>query len=759
MEEKINHIISQMTLEEKVAMTRGRDYWNTEAIERLGVPSICMTDGPHGVRLQAGGGDLSDFFNSRKATCFPLACAIASSWDTGLAEEMGEAIAEECQALGVHIILGPGANIKRTPLCGRNFEYYSEDPVLTGEMGAAFVRGVQSQGVGTSVKHFACNNQEYERMTISAEVDERTLRETYLAGFERIITKSEPWTVMGSYNRLNGVSVCENHYLLTEILKKEWGFRGLVVSDWSAVNFKEKVLEAGLDLEMPGYGGSGDEKIIQLVKSGQLDQVLDEAVRRILRIVFMAVGAGKKEGTFDIDAHHTLARKMAGECIVLLKNTAAMLPLDRKKLDSLAVIGGFARTPRYQGAGSSKVNPTKLDTAYVEISKLLENRVELAYAEGYSEKDEVDEKLIREAVERAQEADVAVVFAGLPSPYESEGYDRSHMDLPPSHTKLIEEVCRVQPNTVVVLSNGSAVTMPWVDLPKAILEAWVTGQASGGAVADVLFGRVNPSGKLPETFPVRLEDTPAYLNYPGEEDRVRYGEGLFVGYKYYEKKKIKPLFPFGFGLSYTTFEYRDLKLSQSTITDQDILRVSLKVKNTGKMAGKEIVQLYVRDEKSRLIRPEKELKAFAKVALEPGEEKEVCFELSGRDWAYYDSARKMWYIESGTFEILIGSSSDDLRGKAQVYMDSGQKLEMTFHKFLPIKHFLADETAAQSLMAFLADNPFMKALSSGENANSFMDMLKDLPVAKLISLSGGTVDEKGLDDLMNLINRKIRERQ
>jgi beta-glucosidase len=755
--DKIDNIIREMTLEEKAAMIRGRDFWNTGAVERLGVPSILMTDGPHGVRLPSAGADLSDLHDSEKATCFPPQCAVASSWDTRLAREMGEAIAEECQALGVRIILGPGANIKRTPLCGRNFEYYSEDPVLTGEMGAAFVEGVQSRGVGASVKHYVCNNQEYERMTISAEVDERTLRETYLAGFERIIKRSEPWTVMASYNRVNGTFVCESHYLLTDILKGEWNFQGLVVSDWSAVHLRDKALAAGLDLEMPGCEGLNDSKIVHMVKSGQLDEkFLDKAIRRILRIVFMAVESEKREATFDPDAHHALARRIASESVVLLKNADGILPLDRN-LKSLAVIGKFARSPRYQGDGSSLVNPTRLDTAYAEISKLLGDGAQLAYADGYSERDEPEEERIREAVQAARQAEAAIVFAGLPASYESEGFDRSHLDMPPSHNELIEAVCRAQPNTVVVLSNGSAVTMPWVDSPQAILEGWVAGQASGGAIADVLLGLVNPSGKLPETFPVRLEDTPAYLNYPGEQHTVRYGEGLFVGYKYYDKKRAKPLFPFGFGLSYTTFEYGDLQLSHSTMTDSETLRVSLKIKNTGQVAGKEVVQLYVRDVESRLVRPEKELKAFAKVALEPGEEREVCFELSGRDFAYYDSASRAWYIESGDFEILIGSSSADLRATASVYMDSSQALKMSFHTLLPIKYFLADEVAAPLFREVLGHLPIVEALSLGADQGSIARIIEELPLTKLASLSGGEVEEKQLDDLVSLINDETSE--
>ena len=459
-ETNVQELLSRMTLEEKIALTIGKDFWSTNAVERLGVAPIYVNDGPHGVRKPAGD-DQVGIGNSLPATCFPTAVSLAASWDTALAEQVGQALGEECQALGTQVLLGPGVNIKRTPLGGRNFEYFSEDPVLAGEMGVAYVQGVQSKGIGTSLKHYACNNQEYERMTISAEVDERTLREIYLPAFERVVKKAQPWTVMCSYNRLNGVYASENRMLLHDILKEEWGFEGVLVSDWGAVNDKDKALAAGLDLQMPGYTGNHTAKIAQLVKDGTLSEaVIDEAARRVLTLIVRGLANRWAASTFDADAHHALARKVAAESIVLLKNTESILPLQKEQLRSVAVIGRFAKQPRYQGAGSSQVVPTRLDSPYEELQAWLGNAVQLTYADGYTEAGEVDEALLREAAAQAQAADVAIILAGLPGSYESEGYDRSHIFMPDGHNRVIAEVCRVQPNTVVVLQNGSTVAMP-----------------------------------------------------------------------------------------------------------------------------------------------------------------------------------------------------------------------------------------------------------------------------------------------------------
>ncbi|HLV09360.1 MAG TPA: glycoside hydrolase family 3 C-terminal domain-containing protein, partial [Halanaerobiales bacterium] len=606
MKHDIKKIISKMTLEEKAGLCSGKDWWNTRAVKRLGIPSIMMSDGPHGLRklLQE-----SDQQKSVPATCFPTASALASSWDRKLLNETGKALGEECQAEGVSVLLGPGANIKRSPLCGRNFEYYSEDPYLSSELATAYIKGVQSQGVGTSLKHFVANNQEHRRMSVDAWIDERVLREIYLASFETAVREAQPWTVMCSYNRVNGEYASEHPYLLTDILKKEWGYEGFVVSDWSAVNERVDALRAGLELEMPTSHGVGDRKIVEAVKKGELEEeVLDRAVERLLKIIFRIVDNKKENAEYDQEAHHQLARKIARESMVLLKNEDNILPL--KQEDSIAVIGAFAREPRFEGGGSSHVNPAKLDCAYDEIKKIAEI-AEVTYTEGYRlDSDKTDKELLEEAKKVAQQADIAVIFAGLPDHFESEGYDRKHLRLPDSHRELIEEISKVQENLVVVLSNGAPVEMPWLDQVKGLLESYLGGQAAGGAVADLLFGRANPCGKLAETFPRKLSDNPSFLNFPGEGDRVDYHEGLFVGYRYYDFKEIEPLFPFGYGLSYTDFEYTGISVDKKELKAGESLQVNVMVKNRGKMKGKEIVQLYVRDIESTVIRPEKELKGF-----------------------------------------------------------------------------------------------------------------------------------------------------
>lgn len=605
MERDLKSLISQMTLEEKAGLCSGLDFWRLKGIERLGIPSIMVTDGPHGLRKQKEGADHVGLFDSVPATCFPSAAGVASSWDRELIEKMGQALGEECQAENVAVLLGPGANIKRSPLCGRNFEYFSEDPYQSSEMAAHHIRGVQSQGVGTSLKHFAANNQEHRRMTSDSVVDERTLREIYLASFEGAVKKSQPWTVMCAYNKVNGVFASENDYLLTDILKDEWAHEGFVVSDWGAVNERADGLSAGLELEMPSSGGAGDRKIVAAVRKGKLtEEKLDRAVERILRIVFKAVDNKKPGASYDAEAHHQLARIVARESMVLLKNEDNLLPLS--KGGSIAVIGALAAKPRYQGGGSSHIKPTRLDNIRQEIVKSAGNGANVTYSLGYElDSDVADAKLVTEAIHDAEKADVAVLFAGLPDRYESEGYDRTHLRLPDNQIQLIKAVAAVQPNLVVVLSNGSPVEMPWIGSAKSVLEAYLGGQALGGAIADLLFGDANPCGKLAETFPQRLEDNPAYLYYFGEGDRVEYREGIFVGYRYYDTKKVEPLFPFGHGLSYTSFDYSELAISKKEIRDDEALNVQVQVKNTGNQAGKEIVQLYIRDVESKVIRPSK----------------------------------------------------------------------------------------------------------------------------------------------------------
>jgi beta-glucosidase len=681
----IQSIIKKMSLEEKAALCTGKNNWSTLEFEHLGVPEMRMSDGPHGLRCipdQELGSE-----QSLPATCFPTASCMASSWNADLLSQVGQALGEECLAQGVDILLGPGINMKRTPLCGRNFEYYSEDPYLAGEMAVGFISGVQSKGVGTSLKHFAANNQEFQRFSINALVDERSLREIYLPAFETAVKKAKPWTVMCAYNRLNGPYCSEHHELLVDILEKEWGFEGLVVSDWGAVHDRVAALAGGLDLEMPGPRERRVKSVVEAVRAGDLDEaVLDEAVRRILTIVFKAAET-PKSGKFDIEMHHTLARKVAAEGMVLLKNNG-ILPLHNPK--HIAVIGRSAKRPYIQGIGSSHVNPTRVDIPFDEIQKLA-GEAELSFSEGYPAHGEFQQALIDEAVKAAQMAEVALIFIDLPTGKEAEGYDRDDIDLSQQQVALIKAVTKAQPQSVVILNNGSAVSMDeWIDGAPAVLEAWMMGQAGGGAIAAILFGRINTSGKLPETFPLKLSDTPAYINYPGENGEVRYGEGLFIGYRYYDAKNAPVLFPFGHGVSYTSFEYSAPRVSATTFKDVDGVKVSVDVSNTGEFYGKEIVQVYVHDHKSRLARPVKELKGFAKVELQPGETKTVTIPLDFRSFAYYDPAHKQWVTEDGDFDLLIGASSADIRFTETVTLRSSLTLPPILDRESTVNEWLSD---------------------------------------------------------------------
>jgi beta-glucosidase len=664
---RAKELVKQMTLEEKAILLTGNGWWATHPIDRIGVPSISITDGPHGVRKGQGAG----LVTSVPATCFPTASALACSWDADLIREVGVALGKESQAIDVQILLGPGINMKRSPLGGRNFEYFSEDPVLAGRLAAAYIEGVQSQGVGTSLKHYAVNNQEYERMATSSNVDERTLHEIYLPAFEIAVSEGKPWTVMSSYNLVNGVYASEHEELLRDILREKWGFAGFVVSDWGGINDRVAGLKAGTNLEMPGSGLYNANKIIQAAQSGALsaDQ-LDESVIEVLAVILKAHHVHKPGGSFDVDGHHAFARKAASESIVLLKNVDGLLPLNLDELKRIAIVGAFAKLPRYQGSGSSQVNPTKVANAYDELVKIAGDEQKFVYAVGYDSEGEVTERLLDDARKAAVRAEVAIVFAGLPDSYESEGFDRASLDLPLGHQQLIEAVASVQPNVAVVLMNGSAVTMPWANKVKAIVEAWLGGQSGGGAIADVLTGAVNPSGKLAETFPNSIYDTPTFPHFPARNRHAYYGEGIFIGYRYYDTKNLQPLFPFGFGLSYTTFTYTGIKAATNSLKDTDDLTVEVSVKNTGPVAGKEVVQLYVREQNPLVLRPEKELRAFRKVELSPGEEKTVTFRLSKRDFAYYDTALHAWSVRSGKFDILAGGSSRDLPLKAIVEMQA-----------------------------------------------------------------------------------------
>lgn len=662
----IREIGSKLTLEEKASLCSGLNLWETKPIERLGIPSVMMTDGPHGLRKQSESAGQTGVWYSVPATCFPTASGTAASFDRAALREMGQAIAAECAAEDVAILLGPGVNIKRSPLCGRNFEYFSEDPFLAGEMAASHIQGVQSMGVGACVKHFAANNQEHRRNTSSSEIDERTLREIYLAAFEGAVKQGQPETVMCSYNRINGEYSSENRWLLTEVLREQWGFEGLVISDWFAVNDRVKGLEAGLEWEMPSSGGIGDAEIVAAVKDGRLPQaVLDQAVERIL-CVLQRVTEKKPTVVFDPEKHNTLARRLAAESMVLLRNEGPVLPL--KTGQRIAFIGEYAETPRYQGAGSSMIHPTRITSSLEAVADICE----VVYAKGYPAMSHLpDESLIAPAVEAARNAEVCVVFAGLPPSYESEGSDRTHMRLPEQQNRVIEAVAQVCGKVVVVLQNGSPVEMPWANQVSAILEAYLGGQAAGGAIVDLLFGKANPCAKLAETFPLRLEDNPSFLFYGGEGDIAEYREGLFTGYRYYDAKHMDVLYPFGHGLSYTTFAYSNLTLSRSAMKDTETVDISVDIQNTGDTAGSEIVQLYVgKRERDVVLRPVRELRDFEKITLEPGETKTVTFRLDKRAFAYWNTTLHDWHVESGAYVIEAARSSRDIALSAVLEVES-----------------------------------------------------------------------------------------
>ncbi|MDF9449610.1 glycosyl hydrolase [Bacillus toyonensis] len=757
MKRDIKKIISEMTLEEKASLCSGLDFWNTKGIERLGIPSIMVTDGPHGLRKQAEGADHLGIYNSIPSTCFPSAVGLASTWNKDLIHEVGVALGEECQAEHVGVLLGPGANIKRSPLCGRNFEYFSEDPYLSSQMAINHVKGVQSQGIGTSLKHFAANNQEHRRMSVDAIVDERTLREIYLASFEDVIKEAQPWTVMSAYNKVNGEYASENNYLLHDILKDEWGFEGFVVSDWGAVNERVASLANGLELEMPSSFGIGEKKIIDAINCGELSvEKLDQAVERLLYIIFKSYDNQLENATYSKDTHHQLAREVASESMVMLQNEDSILPL--KKEGTVAVIGEFAKQPRYQGGGSSHINPTKLESIFEELEMVSGEKTNILFAQGYDlASDDVDENLINEAKKIAESADTAVLFVGLPDRYESEGFDRKHLQMPENHVQLIEAIAEVQSNIVVVLSNGAPIEMPWIGKVKGILEGYLGGQALGGAIADLLFGDANPSGKLAETFPEVLSDNPSYLNFPGEGDKVEYKEGVFVGYRYYDAKNIEPLFPFGFGLSYTNFEYSKLSISKNEIKDTDTVSVLVNVKNAGSIAGKEIVQLYIKDVESSMIRPEKELKGFEKVELQPGEEKTVSFTLNNRSFAYYNVELKDWHVETGEFEILVGKSSREIVLQDNIFVQSTTIIKKTVHRNTLLGDIFADRMLApiakELMEKALKDSPFASMAEGDSDASEMMDaMLNYMPLRALVNFSAGAFTEEMLSEIIELLN-------
>ena len=753
---KIKELVAQMTLEEKAGLCSGLDFWHTKSVERLGVESVMVSDGPHGLRKQDQEAGHLGMNDSIKAVCMPAACATAASFDREQLYRVGQAIGDSCQHEKLGVVLGPAVHIKRSPLCGRNFEYFSEAPYLAGEMSAAFINGVQSRNVGTSIKHFAANNQEHRRMSSSSNADERTLREIYFPAFETAVKKAQPWTVMCSYNRINGVYASEDPWLLTRVLREDWGFEGYVVSDWGAVSDRVAGLKAGLDLEMPASGGVNDAKIVEAVRNGTLDEaVVDLAAERILRINYKYLDNARPETPWDMEAQHLLSAEVAADSMVLLKNEG-VLPLNKE--DTVAFIGEFAVKPRFQGGGSSHINSFKTTSAMEAAEGL-----KVTYARGYSvAADSTTEEWIDEAVEAAKHAKVAVIFAGLPDSYESEGYDRTHMQLPACQNRLIEAVAAANPNTVVVLHNGSPVEMPWIGHVKGVLEAYLGGQAVGLATVRVLFGDVNPSGRLPESFPKKLSDNPSYLYYGGEGDQADYREGVFVGYRYYDKKDMEVLFPFGYGLSYTTFAYSNLRPSAETISDTDTLTATVTVKNTGSRTGKTVVQLYVGDPESTVFRPVRELKDFAKVELQPGESRDVTFTLDKRAFAYWNEEIQDWHVESGEFTIEVGQSSRNIECSASVNVMSTIKLPKHYTMDTIFMDLMADPEAMEVMQPMMG--AIQRALTPGSEDKSAaaaeaiteemnLAMMKYMPLRGALSFGGGSITREQIEDLLVQLNR------
>ena len=751
-------LVAQMTLEEKASLLSGADFWHTRSVERLGVKGVMVSDGPHGLRKQDEQADHLGVNDSIKAVCMPAACASTASFDRNIVRKMGETIGNQCQHEQVAVNLGPAINIKRSPLCGRNFEYMSEDPYLAGEMAVSLIQGTQSKNIGVSVKHFAANDQEHRRMSSDSVVDERALREIYLPAFEAAAKRGKAWTFMCSYNKVNGEYASQNKWLLTDLLRGEWGYDGYVMSDWGAVSDRVKGVEAGLDLEMPGSNGVNDAEVVKAVREGRLDEkYVDICVERILRIHQRYLDNAKPETPWDMEADHALAGKMAADCMVLLKNEGGILPL--KKGEKVAVIGEFAVKPRFQGGGSSHINSFKVTSLMEAIGK----DPSVKYAQGYRIlSDETDERLLEEALEVAETADKVVIVAGLPDSYESEGYDRKHMRIPPNQNALISRIAAVNPNTVVLLYNGSPVEMPWIGEVKGLIEGYLGGQNVGTANKAVLWGEVNPSARLPETMPVKLEDTPCYLSYGGEGNTAIYQEGIFVGYRYYTKKRMPVLFPFGYGLSYTTFEYSNLKLSAEKIADTDTLQVCVDVTNTGKVAGKEVVQLYVSDRESEVFRPVRELKGFDKVELQPGETKTVCFTLDKRSFAYWNTQIHDWHVESGIFDIQIAKNAEEVVLCAPVTVESTVELPMHFDEnsimmdiWKKPKAAAIVEQMTKAAMGELtgqAEEQQSEAASEAIGDEMGEAMMKYMPLRSLISFSGGKVTHELLAGLLQQMN-------
>lgn len=741
-------VLKEMTLEEKAAFCSGRDFWHTKAIDRLGVPSVMMCDGPHGLRKQEGEGDHLGINKSIETVCYPTATALASSFDRNVMRRLGEALGQECRAENVAMLLGPGLNIKRSPLCGRNFEYFSEDPYLAGEMGAAYVQALQSKGVAACAKHFACNDQETRRMSGSSNLDERTLHEIYLPAFEAVVKKGKTRSIMCAYNAINGEFCAENKLLLTDILRENWDFDGFVVTDWGAVKGRARGVAAGLDLEMPGGPTATGEEILEAVQNGELAEAeLDKAVLNLLRFVETALKERDENAVIDRDACRELARQLAGECAVLMKNEG-VLPL--KAEQKVAFIGEFADKPRYQGAGSSHINVPH------PVSALEAAGEAVLYARGYdAHSDQTDDVLLTEAVKAASDAQVAVIFAGLPDAFESEGADRDHMRLPDNQNELIAAVAAANPNTVVVLHGGAPVELPWLAQVPAVLCMYLGGEQVGAAAVDLLFGKVNPSGHLAETWPIRLQDNPSYLNFPGEDGVVTYAEGIFVGYRYYDKKELPVNFPFGHGLSYTSFGYSNLTVDKEKLTDRESVTVSVDVTNTGHVAGKAVVQLYVRDVQSTVRRPVRELRGFAKVTLQPGETKTVSFTLDKRAFAYYEPRVHDFFVESGEFSVEIGENCRDTRLSKTIQVEGTTLLSFMITETTTIGQLMKHPKGAAFLQQMLGKSngpsDAEQAEAMGEGSEKMMqNMMFEMPLGSLVSY--GRMTPKQLKGLIASLN-------
>lgn len=764
-------LVHDMTLEEKASLTSGADFWHTKGIERLGLAQVMVTDGPHGLRKQAEAADHLGLNASVPATCFPPAVLLGSTWDRELLEEIGAALGEETRANEVAVLLGPGTNIKRSPLCGRNFEYLSEDPLLSGTLATALVTGIQSQGVGTSLKHFAANNQENDRMRVDARVDERTLREIYLPAFEATVRDAQPWTVMCSYNKLNGVYASQNRELLTDILRDEWGFEGLVVSDWGAVDERVLGLQAGLDLEMPASGGRTDAQIVEAVRAGTLDEaILDQAATRIVTMILKAGQTSSSQG-FDADAHHALARRSAAAGSVLLRNEhvdgRAALPLDASaftKDTPLVLIGEFARTPRYQGAGSSQVNPLRLDTALDSLrNRLGEDAVAFApgfhLAEAATAQDE-DGSGALSAVELREKAATlacgrtAVLFLGLPAKREAEGYDRTDIDLPDEQIELLKAVAKKAASCIVVLSNGSALAVePWEEHTDALMECWLGGQASGSAAADLLLGNLAPEGRLAESLPVELAQVPAQLNFPGESGVVDYGERIFVGYRGLDAMHAKIAHPFGSGLSYTSFDLEVLSAptslnAQGTADGDELGSVRVRVTNTGDRAGAEVVQLYVSMESaSTVARAPRSLAAFVKVHLQAGQSREVELPVTRRALSYWDVNAHTWVVEAGRWTLAVGEHSRDTSRQSIVEVEADEiarplRADSTLCEWLihPSGRALLEEHAPQYIA--IAEDP-----AAG-------DIMGAMPMSRLVRFPGTPLDDDSYAALLEELHTR-----